>query len=252
VSSPALLVSVLAYTGLALLLAGALSVARPLRFLRIRTRRSGLALLLAGALLAPVGAWWPWPLSRAGSATRLDAFLPEYQFVERHETRVRATPGAVYRAVRAVTADEIRSFRLLTWIRRGGRRSGGESILEPAGHRPILEVATRSGFVWLADEPPQEIVVGAVVCCRPVKLESAAEFRSLTQPGFAKAGMSFRIEDVGSGYCRVTTETRIVATDDASRRRFGLYWSLIYPGSSMIRHGWLAAIRRRGERAPPG
>jgi hypothetical protein len=44
-----------------------------------------------------------------------------------------------------------------------------------------------------------------------VKLESAADFRSLTQPGLAKAGLSFRIDDEGSGYCRVTTETRIVA-----------------------------------------
>ena len=126
-SSPALFVSVLAYSGLALLLVGTLSVVRPLRFLRIRTRRSGLVLLVAGALLAPVGAWWPWPRSRAASATRLDAFLPEYQFAERHETRVRATPAAVYRAIRTVTAGEIRSFRLLTWIRRGGRRGGGES-----------------------------------------------------------------------------------------------------------------------------
>jgi hypothetical protein len=122
-------------------------------------------------------------------------------------------------------------------------------MLEPAWHRSIFEVATRFGFVWLADEPPWEIVIGAVVCCRPVKLESAADFRSLAQPGFAKAGMSFRIDDVGSGYCRVTTETRILATDGASRRRFGLYWSLIYPGSSIIRFGWLAAIRRRAEAA---
>jgi hypothetical protein len=50
-----------------------------------------------------------------------------------------------------------------------------------------------------------------------------------------------------SGGSRVTTETRILATDDGARRRFGAYWRVIYPGSALIRIGWLDAIRRRAE-----
>jgi hypothetical protein len=38
----------------------------------------------------------------------------------------------------------------------------------------------------------RESAVGAVVCCRPTRLSSADQFRGLTQPGFAKAGMNFR------------------------------------------------------------
>jgi hypothetical protein len=244
-----LLVSALTYAGIALILAGGISLLKPLRFLRIPSRRSGRRLVAFGLVLVSAGAWWPWPEERASGDAQLDAFVPEYQFVEFHAARVRATPDAVYRALRAVTADEIRLFRTLTWIRapRLPWRRGHESILAPSPAQPILDVATRSGFVWLADERGREVAVGTVVCCQPTRLASADQFRSLTRPGVAKAGMNFRIEDMGGGECQVTTETRVFATDPATRRRFGLYWAFIYPGSSLIRYGWLEAIRARAE-----
>ncbi|HET9316607.1 MAG TPA: hypothetical protein VFQ51_13520 [Vicinamibacteria bacterium] len=250
---PSLLVSAITYAGVALGLAGAVSLIRPLRVLHVHGRRSALGLVLLAAPLYSLGAWWPWPEQHAGGDGRLDAFLPSFQFVERHETRVRATPDAVYRAVRAVRADEIRTFRTLTWIRspRLPWRQRPESILDPR-RDPILDVSTRSGFVWLVDEPGREAAVGAVVCCRRhARPSSADQFRALAQPGLAKAGMTFRIEDVGGGECRLTTETRVFATDAPARRRFGLYWALIYPGSSLIRYGWLAAIKQRAEADVP-
>lgn len=245
---PPLLVSAMSYAGLALLLAGAASLLVPPRILRLRSRRAALAPLALGLPLACAGAWWPWPERRAPGRAQLDALVPEYQFAEFHEARVQGTPGTVYRAVRAVTADEIRAFRTLTWIRspRLPWQKRRESIMHP-GRQPILDVATRSGFVWLADEPGREAVVGAVVCCEPTRLANAQAFRHLTRPGVAKAAMSFRIEYLGAGDCRVTTETRVTATDPLTRRRFGLYWAFIYPGSSLLRHGWLEAIKKRAE-----
>lgn len=59
--------------------------------------------------------------------------------------------------------------------------------------------------------------------------------------------MNFRIDDVGPGVCQVTTETRVHATDDDVRRRFKVYWRLIYPGSALIRQTWLRAIKVRAE-----
>jgi hypothetical protein len=61
--------------------------------------------------------------------------------------------------------------------------------------------------------------------------------------------MGFLIEDQGDGWSRLRTETRVFATDASARRRFAVYWRLIYPGSSLIRHMWLDAIRRRAEAA---
>jgi hypothetical protein len=55
--------------------------------------------------------------------------------------------------------------------------------------------------------------------------------------------------DAGTELC---TETRVVATDADSRRRFGRYWRVIRPGSALIRRNWLAAAKRRAERATSG
>ncbi len=245
-----LLVSTLSYAGLLLLLAGTISLLKPPRFLRIRGRRAAWLLAGIGLLLAATGAWWPWPAHQASGATRLDAFVPEYQFSELHEARVRATPESVYRAIRAVTAGEIRTFRTLIFIRHPPLpwRRRRFSILSPNWKQPILDVATRSAFVWLADAPPRETVVGTIVCCAGARARSVEAFRALTQPGLAKAAMSFRVLDLGDGSCRVTTETRVFASDPATRRRFGLYWAFIYPGSALIRVGWLEAIQKRAER----
>ena len=101
--------------------------------------------------------------------------------------------------------------------------------------------------MWLADDPPLEAVVGTVVCCRGKRLRDAEDFQTISEPDFAKAAMNFRVEDAGSGYCRVITETRVLATDPAAVRRFGLYWAFIYPGSALLRDGWLAAIKKRAE-----
>ena len=76
-------------------------------------------------------------------------------------------------------------------------------------------------------------------------IDGPQDFAALTAPGFAKAVMNFRIEDEGGGWTRLTTETRIDATDSATRRRFAAYWRVIYPGSALIRREWLRAIRER-------
>jgi len=59
--------------------------------------------------------------------------------------------------------------------------------------------------------------------------------------------MNFVVEPEGEGWSQVTTETRIFAPEASVRRKFGAYWRVIYPGSSLLRIGWLEAIRRRAE-----
>lgn len=56
--------------------------------------------------------------------------------------------------------------------------------------------------------------------------------------------MNFVVRSDGDGSF-VTTDTRIYATSASARRRFGVYWAVIYPGSAFIRRMWLRAIARR-------
>jgi hypothetical protein len=186
--------------------------------------------------------------------TQLDQFVPAYQFSEFHYIRIAAPKEQVYRALKLVTADEITLFRMLTWLRRFGR-SGPESILNPPPHVPLFDVAARTSFVVLAEEPNREVVLGTLVVAprgrRPGSKPTPDGFKELivtaNVPGFASAAMNFRIEDAGQTACTLAIETRVYAIDASTRRRFAPYWRVIYPGSVLIRRMWLRAIARRAE-----
>lgn len=156
----------------------------------------------------------------------LDDLQPRYQFSEQHALLIPATQDRVDRALRAVTAGEIRYFGFLTMLRRLGR-PGRESLLNVPPDKPVLDVATRTTFTLLANEPGCEIVMGA----------------HLT-PGI-QATMNFRMEEATRGHTWLTTETRVYAADWRSERLFAIYWRFILPGSALIRVEWLDAIRRR-------
>ena len=242
---------VLVWLGFAVMLAGAISLLKPLRFLGVRSRRAGLGVLFLGLVLVVVGMALPAPTRRAlARATLLDDFMPEWHFREFHALRVQAPRERVYAAVKSVTADEISLFRLLTWLRSPSLVRRAESILAPAPKMPILEVAQRSGFLVLAEEPGREIVLGTVVVGRvaPGK-HGPQDFLQLTRPGYAKATINFHVADEDAGWCLLTTETRVFATSPDARRSFAAYWRVIYPGSALIRRMWLRAVRERAEAA---
>ena len=178
--------------------------------------------------------------------TRLDEFAPAWQFSEFHTIRIAAPPPRVYEAIKHVRADEIVLFRTLTWIRRGGRPLPA-SILDAAGRESLLDLATRTSFVWLADEPPREMVVGTVIVAPPGtrgKLTPQV-FQKPLPPGFVLATMNFVVTPDANSGSIVSTETRVSANSPSTRRRFAVYWRLIYPGSAIIRRMWLRAVERR-------
>jgi hypothetical protein len=241
---------VLVYAGLISAFIGAVGTLWPLRILGLSSRWGGAALLAFGVLIVVTGWALPAPETRVASpSSRLDEFMPVWQFSEIHRTRVNAPPARVFRAIHEVTANEILFFRTLTWIRRFGR-PGPESILNAPERRPILEVATRTSFLQLAEEPDRELVVGTLVGAPRgtiIGKPTPEGFKALERPGFAKAAMNFRVEADGTGGSFLSTETRVYATDGASKRRFAAYWRLIYPGSALIRRMWLRAIVSRAE-----
>lgn len=239
------------YSGLVMAGAGLLLALTPLRA-RVRTTRGrGLMLSGLGVLLAVAALLAPATESKVAVAeTRLDGLTPVWQFREHHAIRIAADPARVYEAIKQVSADEIFLFQALTWIRRGGRPLP-ESIMDAPAGRPIIEVATRGGFVLLADDTPRELVVGAVVVAPPgARVKPTLEtFTSELPPGVAVATMNFLVTADGPDRSLVSTETRVFASSDDARRRFAAYWRVIYPGSATIRRQWLRAIARRAEAA---
>lgn len=239
--------TVVVYSGLVLAAAGVVLVVRPIRRLRVTTRSRGLVVAGAGVLVAGVGLILPVSESRVARVeTRLDEFAPVWQFREFHTISVAAPPSRVFEAIKRVRADEIRLFRTLTWIRRGGQPLP-PSILNAGERESLIDAATRSRFVRLADDVPRELVIGTLVMAPPgthVTLTPQV-FQQDLAPGFALATMSFVVAPDGPGRSFVSTETRVFANSPSARRRFAAYWRVIYPGSALIRRMWLRAIERR-------
>jgi hypothetical protein len=179
--------------------------------------------------------------------SRLDEFAPTWQFNEIHSIRIAAPPERVFEAIRQVRADEITLFQTLMWIRRGGRRLPG--VFSASAHEPLLAVLTRGGFIYLADDPPRELVVGTVIVAprgtRGTLTPQVFQFQNRLRPGFVLAAMNFRVRPDGTGRSLLSTETRVFANSTAVRRGFAAYWRVIYPGSALIRLMWLRAIERR-------
>lgn len=247
-----MLVSYFVYLGFLIALSGVILVIRPDERLRIRTRRQASIVLTAGLLIAigclalPVKESSPRTLR-----TRLDEFVPAWQFREYHTLRIDAPPERVYEAIRSVKSDEVFLFNTLTWVRRAGR-STRPSILNPGNTEPLIDAAVRGGFARLADNAPQEMVIGTVVVAPPgVEGEVTPDmFRRKLPPGFAVAAMNFLVTPLESGGTLLSTETRVYANNPSARYEFAAYWRLIYPGSVMIRRSWLRAISKRAMQAP--
>jgi hypothetical protein len=218
----------------------------------VPTRRPAVRIASTGMALAAVSLLAGGGLHRVTTpASELDRFVPVFQFSERHTIEIAAPAERAYRAMLDVTPEEVASYRVLTWLRTGGQ-SGPESIMNPPAAKPLIDTAVRTSFRKLAEVPNSEFVFGGFVSAPPgarARAWTGESYAALNEeePGFAKVAMNFRIEPQGPDACVLSTETRVYATDAATRRAFKVYWRTIYPGSALIRLSWLRAIKRRAE-----
>jgi hypothetical protein len=184
----------------------------------------------------------------------LNELLPAWDAVERHATMVRAPAERVYRAVRTTNLLDSPVITLLLLLRalpsRLARRGTGGRM----PRRLAIEDIAASSFLVLADDPPREIVLGVAgrfweLAGGRVRLADAAAFRAFAAAGTAKAVWNFRIDPASDDAVRLTTETRVLCLDSASRRRFRRYWRVVGPFSALIRREMLRVIRRDAERS---
>ena len=178
----------------------------------------------------------------------IDAFLPDYDVVERHSISVRVPAERVYAALRSADlASPV--VKLLMGIRTLPYGDWGE--LRKAMKRPFrLGDFGGKGFSVLAETPGRELLIGLAGAfwsprakLRPV---DSANFTETPPPGTARAAWNFAVEPEDGG-CRLSTETRVLCADAGSRRRFRAYWMFVRPGSGLIRRAMLRAIKRQAE-----
>jgi hypothetical protein len=162
-----------------------------------------------------------------GGLRPLDAFLPSYEFAERHGVEVHADATVAEQALREVTFGEMPVVRMLLFLR--GIRSARPDYR-------VLDAMERRGKV-LDDVPGEGVVLG--IEGRFWRLRGGG-----SEPA-ATAVVDFRSSD-GS----LTTETRVHVPAGESRRRLARYWFVVRPFSGITRKQLLRAAKRRAERTP--
>lgn len=244
------LLSTLVYAGIIAALLGLGNLAIPFRFLGIRRRAVGALVFAGGAGLTLAALFWPAATIRvAQPRTRLDAVIPEYQFSERHSARVHARREQVMQAIRESTFADMKSLGTLLKIRRAVLRihDTGESFQD----KRVLDAFSAPGF--LQDSSEHEIVMfwaANVRAGRPAEVRGAREFADYREQDAVKMAIDFNVEEAGGGWSTLSTETRVLALGDATRRGMGCYWRFIVPGSGLLRLQWLDGIKRRAESMP--
>jgi hypothetical protein len=182
----------------------------------------------------------------------IDRFMPDYDVVERHSIYVDAPGDVVFRTVDGLTPEEVPSFGVLMGIRSLPSRLARKDEIPRRGNEPALQQLKDAGFKELIRHAPTETVIGVIGRFWQLKptiltdFGAPNEFVSFEQPGYTKATMNFHVWPEGEG-SMLTSETRVKATDDIARRRFRRYWLVVRPGSAVIRHGLLKAVKKKAE-----
>lgn len=177
----------------------------------------------------------------------LDTFIPGYDVVERHHIMVEAPAALTFECARSLDMTDAPLPRALFKARE--LLLGAENVPMPPGG--LLPVMLHVGWGVLAEQPGQEIVLGAVT--RPwepnpaFRRIPASEFAAFNEPGYVKIAFTLRADRVAGDRSIFRTETRAVATDAEARRLFRRYWALVSPGVALIRLAMLKPIKAAAE-----
>lgn len=187
----------------------------------------------------------------------LDDFLPAYDHVVSVSQVFRAPPAKVFEA--AVTMDLYRLPLAKVLIAARGlpariadarARRRGESVApEPPTFR--VRDLPAHGWILLGERPGAQLVYGTVtkpwraLGGEPLQPVTSQNFATFSEPGFAKLAESTSVSPYGAHACILTLETRVAATDEASRRRFQRYWRATGPFIKLIRPSVMRALDRQ-------
>ena len=176
----------------------------------------------------------------------IDSYMSNFDAVERHRVAISAPPTDVYTALERIDLRSLPAVRLLL-----GLRALPSLLLEPSSRERLgmpmrIGDLTRYGFVSLAEDPPDEVVLGVtgrfwrpignIVSSRP------EQYRDPVARGYTRAVWNFAVAPTREGSV-LSTETRIACGGASARIKFRCYWALVRPFSGLIRHSILRAVQ---------
>jgi hypothetical protein len=139
--------------------------------------------------------------SRIPASPLFEAAAHRAQFRDRVAIVVRASPEAIFRALRDVTLPDMKLAWLLGEIRYLPSRLSGD---EPptATAKPFFQTVTAGGTLVLHDDAPREVITGSAaqlhrVNQAPRRFASREEFEAFADPEHEKLFISTRIAATG-------------------------------------------------------
>jgi hypothetical protein len=178
----------------------------------------------------------------------IDSFAPYPDVVETHRIEIAAPCEAVYQALWTADLGSSPFVKGLLALRSLPERIVHRGHKRRPNQKLTLETIIEAGFGRLAEEPGREIVLGvAGQFWRPLSNIlpfNPEHFHGSAPTGLARAVWNFTVQETRAGHTLLSTETRVICGDPASRLKFRLYWLLIRPFSGLIRRLMLRAVQR--------
>ena len=165
----------------------------------------------------------------------IDKYMRHFDFREHHFKKVKGQPENIYPLMKRTNLSGSFIINLLFKLK---------GI--PAGITTINDLE-KMGFIKLEENYGKEILFGIVTlswmfngCELKITPE---EFIELNDKGYIKAVINFHITKENDDTTLLSTETRVLCTDESIRKKFRLYWLLISPFSRLIRRLMLKEIK---------
>jgi hypothetical protein len=191
----------------------------------------------------------PIPASPAFDAVARDA-----QFRDQIAIVVKASPDAIFRALREIRLSDMKLAWLLGEIRYLPSRLAGRMPAVDT-NTPFFETLIAGGTLILRDDAPREVITGSAaqlhrVNQAPRRFATREAFDAFADPDHEKLFMSVRVGPTSrpaESWLVLEHATRALSLN--AERRFARYWRIIKPLGAFVSWRLLRAVRRRAERA---
>ena len=185
--------------------------------------------------------------------TALDRVLPGARLTEVQSVELALPIDEAWEATRHLDLSRSRLVAALFTARtlpaRLLRRGEEPSAAVTLGIDDLGSTPDEPGFQILVDEPPSEVVVGAIgqvwqLDIPFVHVADADAFAAYDEPDQVKVAWALQVDALDAESARVSVEVRVDATTDEAWDRFRRYFRRIGPGSRIVRRTMLRRLAR--------
>lgn len=186
----------------------------------------------------------------------IDEVVPDPEFFVVSDVVVAADPDTTWAAIDTANLANDPIVRVLSEAREVPNRIAAWRRGEPMERIPpeftFADIGDETGWVTIHDEPGRERVVGAVgqFWKRDYGWVDLApeDFAAFDEPGYAKTVTGFAAAPYGRTRTLLRMDSRTDVTDEAARRRFRRYWTLLRPFAALMMRRALLCIKAEAER----